>query len=60
MNLTIHRGTQEIGGSCVELESEGKRIIMDMGNNKHWDNLFILNPYSKLYRTHFVQHYLLK
>lgn len=31
MKLTIHRGTHEIGGSCVELESEGSRIILDMG-----------------------------
>lgn len=31
MQLTIHRGTHEIGGSCVELESDGKRIILDMG-----------------------------
>lgn len=31
MNLTIHRGTHEIGGSCVELESKGSRIIIDLG-----------------------------
>ena len=31
MNLTIHRGTREIGGSCVELEQDGRRIILDAG-----------------------------
>ncbi|HPC43029.1 MAG TPA: MBL fold metallo-hydrolase [Spirochaetota bacterium] len=31
MNLTIHRGTHEIGGSCVELESDGSRIVIDLG-----------------------------
>jgi len=31
MKLTIHRGTHEIGGSCVELEASGTRLILDMG-----------------------------
>lgn len=31
MNLTIHRGTRQIGGSCVELECDGTRIILDAG-----------------------------
>jgi ribonuclease J len=31
MNLTIHRGTHEIGGSCVEIDSGGYRVILDMG-----------------------------
>jgi ribonuclease J len=30
-NLTIHRGTQEIGGSCVEIWTENTRIILDIG-----------------------------
>jgi len=29
--LTIHRGAEEIGGSCVELESQGARILIDFG-----------------------------
>jgi ribonuclease J len=29
--LTIHRGTRQIGGSCVELECDGSRIILDAG-----------------------------
>jgi ribonuclease J len=31
MKLIIHRGTQEIGGSCVELASESTRIVLDLG-----------------------------
>ena len=31
MNITIHRGTQEIGGSCVELSSGKTRILLDFG-----------------------------
>lgn len=31
MNLTIHRGCKEIGGTCVELESQGKRLLIDFG-----------------------------
>lgn len=31
MRLCIHRGTNEIGGSCVEIESHGKRIVLDAG-----------------------------
>ena len=31
MRLRIHRGTREIGGTCVELESEGFRILLDLG-----------------------------
>jgi len=29
MNLTIHRGTHEIGGSCAELAAGGSRITLD-------------------------------
>lgn len=31
MKLCIHRGAKEIGGSCVELESRGKRLLLDLG-----------------------------
>ena len=31
MRLCIHRGTHEIGGTCVELESAGARILLDLG-----------------------------
>ena len=31
MNLIIHRGTNEIGGTCIELESSSTRILLDFG-----------------------------
>ena len=31
MNLTIHRGTKEIGGSCVELKTSNSRLLVDLG-----------------------------
>ena len=31
MNLKIHRGTQEIGGSCVEVWTDTTRIVIDIG-----------------------------
>ena len=31
MQLIIHRGTKEIGGSCVELKTANNRILIDFG-----------------------------
>lgn len=31
MNLIIHHGTHEIGGSCVEITNVNSRIIIDIG-----------------------------
>lgn len=31
MKVLIHRGSHEIGGNCVELESSGQRIVLDLG-----------------------------
>jgi ribonuclease J len=31
MKLTIHRGAKEIGGSCVEIQSENSKILIDLG-----------------------------
>jgi ribonuclease J len=31
MKLTIHRGSKEIGGSCVEVEIQGQRLLLDLG-----------------------------
>ena len=31
MRVCIHRGTQEVGGTCIEMESQGKRIVLDVG-----------------------------
>ncbi len=31
MRICIHRGAHEIGGSCVELEAQGRRLVLDLG-----------------------------
>jgi len=31
MKLTIHRGAKEIGGTCIELQSQDSRILIDFG-----------------------------
>lgn len=31
MRVKIHRGTKEIGGSCIELEAGGERLLLDLG-----------------------------
>ena len=31
MRVRIHRGTKQIGGTCIELESGGDRIVLDYG-----------------------------
>ena len=31
MRIRIHRGTQEIGGTCIEIEAQGKRVALDVG-----------------------------
>jgi ribonuclease J len=29
--MCIHRGSRQIGGSCVEVESHGQRLLIDLG-----------------------------
>lgn len=31
MRLRIHRGTREIGGTCIEVEAQGRRLVLDVG-----------------------------
>lgn len=31
MRFCIHRGAHEIGGSCVEIEAQGRSILLDLG-----------------------------
>ena len=31
MELTVHRGTKEVGGTCIEVRSGDSRIILDVG-----------------------------
>ena len=31
MKVKIHRGTKQIGGTCIEIENAGERIVLDFG-----------------------------
>ena len=31
MHVCIHRGSKQIGGSCVEIETQGQRLLIDLG-----------------------------
>jgi len=31
MKACIHRGSKEIGGTCIEVEAQGQRIVLDVG-----------------------------
>lgn len=31
MNICIHRGARQTGGTCVELEQDGARLVLDLG-----------------------------
>lgn len=31
MKVRVHRGTQEIGGTCIELDYAGQRLVLDVG-----------------------------
>ena len=50
MKLIIHRGTHEIGGSCIELKTKNTRIILDIGMPLVNDRgeQFDFKPYRKL------------
>jgi ribonuclease J len=55
MHLIIHRGTNEIGGSCVELISGNHSLILDIGmpmvdqNRQELDQtIFIKKPFADL------------
>ena len=39
VKVRIHRGCHEIGGSCVEVYSQGKRLVLDVGKplSAGWD-----------------------
>jgi ribonuclease J len=63
MNITIHRGTKEIGGTCVEIKADnGKRLWVDLGqpletknpdtsyaHTQHPDALLISHPHTDHY-----------
>lgn len=40
MNITVHRGTHQIGGSAIEISTESTRIILDFGNELTLDETY--------------------
>lgn len=61
MKLIIHRGTNEIGGSCVELISANDSLIIDIGmplvhqNRQELDqSLFTKKPFNELLKEGWI------
>lgn len=44
MRYTIHRGSSETGGSCIEIRSESARVLFDMGYPLFLNGQPILEP----------------
>ena len=46
----VHRGGREIGGSCVEVEAAGSRLVLDVGKplDAGWDDVVPLPPVAGL------------
>ena len=40
MNIIIHRGTHQIGGSAIEISTASTRIILDFGNELSLDEKY--------------------
>lgn len=61
MEVTIHRGTQEIGGSCVQLTSQGRSILLDagspLGDSRSYVNLADINIEATLISHSHQDHY---
>ncbi len=51
MQVCIHRGTQEVGGTCIEIESAGRRIVLDVGLPLEADDSEVSLPHVKGFRT---------
>ena len=41
MNIIIHRGTHQIGGSAIEISTASTRIVLDFGNELSLDEKYI-------------------
>lgn len=37
MKITIHRGTDEIGGTCIRIESQNTKLLIDLGQPLAYD-----------------------
>ena len=40
MNITVHRGTHQIGGSAIEISTASTRIVLDFGNELSLDEKY--------------------
>ncbi|MBX3331130.1 MAG: MBL fold metallo-hydrolase [Nitrospira sp.] len=50
MRICIHRETQEVGGTCIEIESAGKRIVLDVGLPLEAEDSKVSLPHVKGFR----------
>ena len=50
MRVCIHRGTQEVGGTCIEIEAQGTRIVLDTGLPLDADDSISCLPQVKGFR----------
>ncbi len=62
MRVVIHRGSHEIGGTCIEVSTDKTRILLDLGkplDNRHVDPGFLENgKYDAIIVSHSHQdHY---
>jgi len=46
MQITVHRGAKEVGGTCVELTSGDSRIVVDIGMPLFGNDRKTLNTYA--------------
>ncbi len=44
MNIVIHRGTRQIGGTATEISTKTTRIVIDMGDELSLDPDFVSSP----------------
>jgi len=61
MRLTIHKGTHEVGGTCIELEQDKMQILLDLGSPLNDDsrpiNIENLKPDAVLITHPHQDHY---
>ena len=50
MRVCIHRGTQEVGGTCIEIQCQGSRIVLDTGLPLNADDSVCHLPQVKGFR----------
>jgi ribonuclease J len=54
MKITIHKGTNEIGGSCIELSTENTTILLDYGTplKENSEQIIIAKPIDAILISH--------